>query len=275
LALALALWLVFLVDARVSASTSTATSTSAAPASPAPSTKALWQGEYSVTQDADAGNEASWASHLSVDDCDEASCRFLFGSGSMRSECAADGEFKFKSATRAEFTTDVKADDDESPRGQCVLIFERRKNGHVFVDAKNIFKSKADRRFGNPCNTLCGYQGARYFAVDIPKVSDKKFFNPSFSCVGATLSKIEKEICTNEGLAALDRDLAETVAKIKNEQPKEMAKLTTEQRSWLKTRDSKCAPLEAKMASCLETVYKDRSAALKKTAGASSPVESR
>jgi uncharacterized protein YecT (DUF1311 family) len=227
-------------------------------------TPAEWQGEYAITQETDGGEE-SWSSHLSVHDCSTKSCHFLFGSGSMQSECSADGDFKIKMKTHAEFSVAVVADEADGARGECLLAFDLRKNGKIFVDSKNIFKSKKDEEFGNPCNTLCGFQGARYFGVEIPKISDKAFFNPSFSCLNNKLSVTEKSICTSAKLASLDQELSDQVAKAKSDQPKAIAKLTTEQRAWLKSRDEKCSNSK-ETENCLEGAYQERSKQLKSAA---------
>lgn len=215
-----------------------------------------WQGEYLLKQ---SDQESASAS---ISNCSEKSCSFKFQSGSVESDCSASGELVIRNASKAESSQEVTADGD-GPRGTCVLTFERAKNGKLSVDSKDVFKTKTDEAFGSPCNTLCGFQGARYFSVELSKVSDKAFFAPSFTCVGVALTSVEKEICTNENLAKLDRDLADKVAQLKAQQPKLMARLTTEQRQWLKARDSKCKDASVR---CLEDVYGDRLRALAKLA---------
>jgi uncharacterized protein YecT (DUF1311 family) len=232
-----------------------------------------WQGEYSATMNTDddgagsgpgPGPEESWGSHLSIGDCvNGKTCKFDYFSGSAQSDCAASGEFQFKSSSKAESIEIVKPTTDDGPRGQCLLTFERRKNGAVFVDSKDVFKSNKDEEFGNPCNTLCGFQGARYFGIEIPKVSSKKFYSPSFSCYNGKLTKLENEICTTESLAQSDRDLSDAVAKIKVSEPKSVAKLTTDQRAWLKARNSKCAKAP-NLGLCLADMYRERTTILNK-----------
>ncbi len=237
-------------------------------------TSSDWQGEYSVTVKVDVREDqspgASWVSNLSVSDCKAGkTCKFSYFSGSAQSDCGAEGELHFKSSTKAEHVENVTTETDDGPRGQCLLTFDRRKNGAIYVDAKDVFKNKKDEEHGNPCNTLCGFQGARYFAIELPKISEKKFYAPSFSCLNGKLTKIETTICTSESLSKIDQDLSDAVAKIKATEPKALAQLTTDQRAWLKTRNSKCSNA-SDAASCLDEMYRERQIALKQKQGGTS-----
>ncbi|WP_413624622.1 lysozyme inhibitor LprI family protein [Luteibacter sp. Lutesp34] len=84
--------------------------------------------------------------------------------------------------------------------------------------------------------------------------------SPSFLC-GPKLNHIEKAICTDADLAALDSSLAWTYEKLMATSTSDLrAALRTEQRAWLASRETLC-PSEDPTA-CLKALYGKRVAAL-------------
>jgi uncharacterized protein len=84
---------------------------------------------------------------------------------------------------------------------------------------------------------------------------------PSFDCASAAAGSIEAQVCTDEGLSALDRRLAQVYAaarkKATNEHP---PVLRAEQRGWIKGRND-CWKAEDRRL-CVETAYVRRIAEL-------------
>lgn len=84
---------------------------------------------------------------------------------------------------------------------------------------------------------------------------------PSFDCTKVEPGSVEELICQDQGLAALDRQLAEVYAaaseKAVNQQP---PMLQAEQRGWIKGRDD-CWKSDDRRA-CVENAYRHRIAAL-------------
>lgn len=135
----------------------TVTSPFAAGASPS-----AWEGHYADTVDVE--QEGQWTYSLRIHDCSGSGCQFEYSGGSEGSACEAQGQFQFKSDILAEQINDFSQISDPSdPRGQCLVTLERLKDGNILVDAHDIFIKPQDQEFGNPCNLLCGWQGARYF----------------------------------------------------------------------------------------------------------------
>ncbi len=78
---------------------------------------------------------------------------------------------------------------------------------------------------------------------------------PSFDCAKAT-TEIEKSICNNKELSAIDGQLGKVYSKLRKLLPKsEATNLKKEQRIWLKMRDSTCPPYDIE---CLLSLYKER-----------------
>lgn len=95
---------------------------------------------------------------------------------------------------------------------------------------------------------------ARTAPVALPAApSDTATASPSFDCAKAT-SDAEKWVCTDEGLAALDRQLAAQYKRVQTA-PDELD-IAAEQRGWIKGRDACTRAVDPRQ--CLREAYQTR-----------------
>jgi len=84
---------------------------------------------------------------------------------------------------------------------------------------------------------------------------------PSFDCTQKLTTSVEQRICQDPGLAALDRQLAETyAAAMAKATPAESHSLTTSQRGWIKSRNDCWKAKDAP--ACVDAAYHNRIAEL-------------
>ena len=95
----------------------------------------------------------------------------------------------------------------------------------------------------------------------------------SFDCTKAR-TPVERAICTQPSLGALDRAIADAFAQKLARPETDAPALRTEQTAWLRQRDAGCKGPPAQLAACLNTALTSRLAALAPTPAATPPVAS-
>ena len=123
------------------------------------------------------------------------------------------------------------------------LFFDKNSNGGAMLNLCEAYKK------GSPWGSLNSWQARlmKSVAFHFPP----REYSPSFDCINAD-TQVEKMICMNDDLSEQDATLAAKYQQITADSKTNRAQLATDQRAWLKQRNT-CATVE-----CLTDAYTRR-----------------